>query len=164
MVMWFICNFFLNRCFSKTEENLRKNHEYVFMDGTDEKILAILDENARASFTEIAAEIGVSEGTVRNRVEKLKDEGVIEKFTVEVNTGSEISAFVSVDISTERDFDSVLNDFPEDVNIFELAGDTDLLVQVSRKDSSEINEVVDLIRSVEGVEDTKTYMVLSERA
>lgn len=134
------------------------------MDGTDEKILAILDENARASFTEIADEIGVSEGTVRNRVEKLRDEGVIEKFTVEVDTGSEISAFVSVDISTERDFDSVLNDFPEDVNIFELAGDTDLLVQVSRKDSSEINEVVDIIRSVEGVEDTKTYMVLSERA
>lgn len=133
------------------------------MDSQDEEILRYLKEDGRAPFTDIAEEVGVSEGTVRNRVEKLKEDGVIENFTVEVDRESKISAFVSVDISTEREFDSVLKDFPENLDIFELAGDTDLLVKVSRKNSSDINDVVDTIRAVEGVEDTKTYMVLSER-
>ena len=133
------------------------------MDRQDEEILRYLEENGRAPFTEIAEEVGVSEGTVRNRVEKLKEEGVIEKFTVELDRGSQITAFVSVDISTQRNFNEVLNDFPTNVNIFELAGDTDLLVKASRKNSSDINDVVDNIRAIEGVEDTKTYMVLSER-
>jgi|APHM01.1.fsa_nt_gi Transcriptional regulators len=133
------------------------------MDGIDEEILEILDEDGRASFTKIANDIGVSEGTVRNRVNKLEDEDIIKGFTVEIDKGSVMTAFVSVDITTEEGFNSVLDDFPQDVEMFELAGDTDLLVKISRKNSSELNDVVDTIRAVGGVEDTSTHMVLSER-
>lgn len=134
------------------------------MDSVDEKIIAELLENARASFTDIAEKAGVSEGTVRNRVKQLQEEEIIEKFTVQLADESQISAFVSVDISTQRTFEQVIDDFPEDLEIFELAGDTDLLVKLSRQSSSQINQVVDSIRSVEGVKDTKTYMILSERS
>lgn len=133
------------------------------MDSKDEEILEYLEENGRAPFTEIGEKIGVSEGTVRNRVQKMQNQGVIENFTVNIRMDRQVSAFISVDISTERKFEKVIEELPEDLQVFELAGDTDLLVKVSRESSEEINEVVDHIRSVKGVQDTKTYMVLSEK-
>mgnify|MGYP002763444559 CR=1 FL=1 len=132
------------------------------MDGKDEKILSILEEDGRASYTEIAEKIDVSEGTVRNRVEKLKQDGVIERFTVDVNDSTQIQSFVSINVSTDREFKEILDDFPVDVEIFELAGDIDILVKVSADSSEEINDKVDEIRGIEGVEETTTYMVLSE--
>lgn len=131
------------------------------MDAVDRKIIEELKENGRAPFTEIAENIDVSEGTVRNRVEKLREENTIEKFTVKIDESTRVRAFVSVDVSTERDFAEILAVFPERMEVFEIAGDIDLLVKISRETSEEINQVVDEIRAVDGVESTKTYMVLS---
>ena len=132
------------------------------MDSKDREILDRLEENGRAAFTEISEDMNVSEGTVRNRVQRMKDEGVIEKFTVEISEQEQVKAFVSVDISTERDFEDVLGDLPNDLEVFEVAGRFDLFIKVSRYSSEEVNKVVDEIRSIEGVSDTTTYMVLSD--
>ncbi|MBY6287232.1 AsnC family transcriptional regulator [Nanohaloarchaea archaeon H12] len=132
------------------------------MDSKDREILDRLEENGRAAFTEISEDMNVSEGTVRNRVQRMKDEGVIEKFTVEISEQEQVKAFVSVDISTERDFEDVLDDLPNDLEVFEVAGRFDLFIKVSRYSSEEVNNVVDEIRSIEGVSDTTTYMVLSD--
>ena len=131
------------------------------MDSKDEKIIEILKENGRASFTEIAEEVGVSEGTVRNRVEGMKDEGVVEKFTVEVNEENNIESFVSVTVSTDRNFEEILKDMPEEIEVYELAGDIDILAKISAKTSQQLNSKDDEIRKIEGVKDTNTYMVLS---
>jgi DNA-binding Lrp family transcriptional regulator len=132
------------------------------MDSKDREILDRLEENGRAAFTEISEDMNVSEGTVRNRVQRMKDEGVIEKFTVEISEQEQVKAFVSVNISTERDFEEVLDDLPNDLEVFEVAGRFDLFIKVSRYSSEEVNNVVDEIRSIEGVSDTTTYMVLSD--
>ncbi|NMJ76993.1 AsnC family transcriptional regulator [Nanohaloarchaea archaeon] len=132
------------------------------MDSKDREILDRLEENGRAAFTEISEDMNVSEGTVRNRVQRMRDEGVIEKFTVEISEQEQVKAFVSVDISTERDFEDVLGDLPNDLEVFEVAGRFDLFIKVSRYSSEEVNNAVDEIRSIEGVSDTTTYMVLSD--
>ncbi|EGQ43105.1 MAG: transcriptional regulator [Candidatus Nanosalina sp. J07AB43] len=132
------------------------------MDSKDREILDRLEEDGRAAFTEISEDMNVSEGTVRNRVQRMKDQGIIEKFTVEVSEREQVKAFVSVDISTEREFEAVLDDLPDDVEVFEVAGRFDLFVKVSRYSSEEVNKVVDDIRSIGGVNDTTTYMVLSD--
>lgn len=132
------------------------------MDNTDEEILSILEEDGRASFTDIADRVGVSEGTVRNRVEKLQETGVIENFTININQDRGIAAFISITVSTDREFDRIIADFPDDIEVYELAGDMDMLVKAERSSSEEINDVVDEIRAVEGVESTQTYMILSE--
>lgn len=132
------------------------------MDDTDEEILSILEEDGRASFTDIADRVGVSEGTVRNRVEKLQETGVIENFTININQDRGIAAFISITVSTDREFDRIIADFPDDIEVYELAGDMDMLVKAERSSSEEINDVVDEIRAVEGVESTQTYMILSE--
>jgi DNA-binding Lrp family transcriptional regulator len=150
--------------FSKTEENLRKTGQNPFMDETDQEIIEILEEDGRASYTDIAEQVGVSEGTVRNRVEALQESGDIEKFTVELGDQGGVRAFVSVDVSTERGFSEVIDEFPGNTEVYELAGDIDMLVSISRDSSEEINDAVDEIRAIDGVKDTKTYMVLSERS
>lgn len=132
------------------------------MDETDEEILSILEEDGRASFTDIADRIGVSEGTVRNRVEKLQETGVIENFTVNVNRDRGIAAFISINVSTDREFDRIIDDFPDDIQVYELAGDMDMLIKAERNSSEEVNDVVDEIRAVQGVESTQTYMILSQ--
>ncbi len=132
------------------------------MDKVDEKIVSILEDDARASFTDIADRIGVSEGTVRNRVESLEEDGVIEKYTVELNQDANISAFISVTVSADKPFDQITSELPEDLEVYEVAGDIDLIVKVQRKTSEQVNQVVDEIRAVEGVESTQTYMVLAE--
>ena len=65
------------------------------MDDLDRRILTILRRDSRTAYTEIADRVGTSEGTVRNRVERLIDEGIIERFTVATRTGN-VKAMVEV--------------------------------------------------------------------
>ncbi len=55
------------------------------MDEKDTRILEMLLENARISYTEIANRLNISEGTVRKRIEKLEKDGVIQRYTIEVD-------------------------------------------------------------------------------
>lgn len=70
----------------------------------DQKILDILIDDGRRSFADIARELGVSRVHVRERVQKLMADGVIEKFTLIVNPekiGSTVSAFFDVEVDPQ---------------------------------------------------------------
>ena len=133
------------------------------MDSTDEKILKILEEDGRISFIEVAEKVDVSEGTVRNRVEKMQENGAIENFTVETSTDG-AKAVVMVELETGREIEKLLKDFPANIQILEVAGEYDLVLRIERKSSQDINRLLDSIRTVSGVEDTETYMVLNQRS
>lgn len=130
------------------------------MDDTDRKILDYLKENGRAPFTDIADELGVSEGTVRNRVEKMQENGEIERFTVDLDLETSMEAIVMVDVTTERTISEIVEEFPRDLEISEVAGEHDLVVQIGREDREELNGTIDDIRQVDGVEHTLTFSVL----
>jgi Lrp/AsnC family leucine-responsive transcriptional regulator len=68
----------------------------------DTKILSLLIKDGRASFAEIARDLNVSRAHVRERVNKLIEEGVIEQFTAVVNPeklGKAVSAFFDVKVA-----------------------------------------------------------------
>jgi Lrp/AsnC family leucine-responsive transcriptional regulator len=68
----------------------------------DTKILGLLIKDGRATFADIARDLNVSRAHVRERVQKLIDEGVIEQFTAVVNPeklGKAVSAFFDVRVS-----------------------------------------------------------------
>lgn len=70
----------------------------------DQKILDILIDDGRRSFADIARELGISRVHVRERVQKLMADGVIEKFTLIVNPekiGSTVSAFFDVEVDPQ---------------------------------------------------------------
>lgn len=129
------------------------------MDETDRKILDYLKENGRAPFTDVAEEVGVSEGTVRNRVDRMKEERTIENFTVEISSQG-VGAVVMVQISTDRSISDIVDEFPERVEVYEVAGEYDLVVEMEREDTEQLNNAIDAVRKVAGVEDTTTFSVL----
>ena len=135
------------------------------MDDLDRRILDVLRRDARTPYTEIAEQVGTSEGTVRNRVERLLDDGIIERFTVSTRTGNikamiEVSVKVNVHTTeiTERmaEWDQV--DF-----VWQVSGEEDVVLVVDAADTGAVNELITRARELDEVENTKTRLILDER-
>lgn len=132
------------------------------MDSKDQEILDILKDNGRASYTDVAEQVDVSEGTVRNRVEKMIENDIIEKFTVKTSNQG-ISAIVLVKLSMAAEPDEVIRQFSEGMTVYEITGEHDLVLMIDRESTEELNNVLDAVRKVEGVEETVTKSVLKKR-
>ncbi|WP_020618626.1 Lrp/AsnC family transcriptional regulator [Paenibacillus daejeonensis] len=77
----------------------------VIIDDTDRKIIALLHENGRISYTDLAKEVGLSRVAVQARVGALTDAGVIERFTAVINPekiGIRVSAFFNVEVEPKH--------------------------------------------------------------
>jgi DNA-binding Lrp family transcriptional regulator len=73
----------------------------IQLDETDKKIISILHENGRISFTDLAKEIGLSRVATQFRVNALMDKNIIERFTIVINAeniGMAVSAFLNVEV------------------------------------------------------------------
>lgn len=132
------------------------------MDDVDRRLIRLLREDGRRPWTELADELGVSEGTVRSRVQALQEEGVIRRFTVEVDGGL-VEALVAVDVAT----DVPTGDVSADVrtldgvrDVWEIAGDVDLFARVDADGPAALDETVEGIRGLEGVRSTRSHVVL----
>ncbi len=132
------------------------------MDSTDKQILSILEKNSRTPFTEIADQLGVSEGTVRNRISRLEEENVIERYTIDTDVRGQ-TAILTADVKTDTDFSELFSKLPENIQVFVVAGDQDIVMKFSRESTEKLNQVVDSIRMLEEVKDTTTYPVLKKR-
>jgi len=135
------------------------------MDSLDRQILDVLRRDARTPYTEIAADIGVSEGTVRNRVERLVEDGVIERFTVATHTGNVkamVEVSVAVDVNTHAvselmaQWDAV--DF-----VWQVSGEEDIVLIVDAADTQGVNDLITRARELDEVNSTKTRLILDER-
>lgn len=132
------------------------------MDDKDRKILDILKDNGRASYTEIAEKVDVSEATVRNRVQKMREEDVIEKFTVETSV-DEVSAVLLGKMETGINPEKVIDGLSSDLKIYEVTGEHDLVINIEREDKDSLNDAIDQIRRIDGITETVTKSVLKER-
>ena len=129
------------------------------MDEKDWAIIEILRRNARTSNSDIGRELNVSEGTVRKRIQKLTDEGVIKKFTVVLrHEGVEGIILIRTEPKKAKELsDYVSGRFDE---IYEFSGRFDLAIKVNCKSLDELNEIVDSLRIQEGVRNTDTLVRL----
>ncbi|MFZ7103034.1 MAG: Lrp/AsnC family transcriptional regulator [Peptococcaceae bacterium] len=70
------------------------------IDEIDRKILKILTVNSRTSYVDLGKELGLSRVAIRERINNLMAEGIIENFTITINSekmGKKVSAFFEVD-------------------------------------------------------------------
>lgn len=127
------------------------------MDELDLKILKLLQEDASIPFTEIARELGVSESTVRKRIEKLRRDGVIKKFTVIVDPfklGFNAVAMIGVDVDPSKILEvaKALCELDEAKWVATSTGDHMILVEVWAESTMELLKVVsERIGKMEGV-------------
>ena len=134
------------------------------MDDLDRDILAILRRDARTPYTEIAAQVGTSEGTVRNRVDRLDEDDVIERFTVSTRTGNVramIEVSVDVDVTTARLTDTFARWEAVDF-VWQVSGDEDIVVVVDVADTAALNDLITRARDLDEVVSTKTRLILDE--
>jgi DNA-binding Lrp family transcriptional regulator len=135
------------------------------MDDLDRRILSILRRDSRAPYTEIADRVGTSEGTVRNRVERLVDEGIIERFTVATHTGN-VKAMVEVSVAVDVDTTAVsgrLAEWDEVDFVWQVSGEEDIVMVVDAADTNAVNELITKTRGLDEVQNTKTRLILDER-
>ena len=135
------------------------------MDSLDREILAILRRDSRTPYTEIADRLDVSEGTVRNRVERLVDDGVIERFTIATRTGN-VKAMIEVGVAVDVDTTAVserMAEWSEVDFVWQVSGEEDIVVVVDAADTGAVNDLITRARELEEVVSTKTRLILDER-
>jgi len=135
------------------------------MDDLDRQILAILRRDSRTPYTEIADRIGTSEGTVRNRVERLIEDDVIERFTVATRTGNVkamIEVGVAVDVDTGEIFDRMA-EWTEVDFVWQVSGEEDIVVVADAADTGSLNDLITRARELDQVVSTKTRLILDEK-
>ncbi len=126
------------------------------IDEKDKKILEILKGNARASYTEIARSLGISDVAVIKRIRKLEQAGIIKKYTIIVDPkklGYNAVSITGVDVEPEHMF-KVLSFLREKEYVKYLAltsGDHSIIAIIWAKDSNELARIHDEISSLPGV-------------
>jgi len=135
------------------------------MDELDRQILTILRRDSRTPYTEIADRVGTSEGTVRNRVERLIDEGIIERFTVATRTGN-VKAMVEIGVAVDVDTAEIserMADWTEVDFVWQVSGEEDVVVVADTTDTGALNEMITRARELDEVVSTKTRLILDEK-
>ena len=118
------------------------------MDSTDLKILAILQEDASLPVAEIAKRVNLSQTPCWRRIQKLEHAGVIKRTVAILDPGSigvGLTVFVSVetgDHSVEwlQGFADALGGWPEVMEVYRMAGETDYLLRVAVKDMASFDD------------------------
>lgn len=135
------------------------------MDDLDRRILSILRRDARTPYTEIADRVGTSEGTVRNRVDRLTEDGVIERFTVTTRTGN-VKAMIEISVEMNVNTAAVserLVEWDEVDFVWQVSGEDDVVLVVDAVDTTAVNDLITQARELDEVKSTKTRLILDER-
>ncbi len=135
------------------------------MDDLDRRILSILRRDARTPYTEIADRVGTSEGTVRNRVDRMTEEGIIERFTVTTRTGN-VKAMIEISVEMNVNTAAVgerMVDWEEVDFVWQVSGEEDIVLVVDAVDTRAVNELITQARELDEVKSTKTRLILDER-
>lgn len=112
------------------------------LDEIDRRILAVLQEDADLAVTEVAARVGLSSTPCWKRIQKLKEDGVIQKQVVLCDPELlDLNTTVFVKISTNhhneawlQQFAQAVRDIPEIVEVYRMGGDVDYLLRVVVRD------------------------------
>ena len=135
------------------------------MDATDSQLLSLLRKDARTSVATMAHKLGVSRGTVTNRIIKLEDQGIIVGYTVRLRPDAqpnEISAWMSIAVEgneTRAVVASLLGE-PGVATLHDTNGRWDLLAELRAANLSELSSVLERIRLIRGISSSETSIHL----
>jgi DNA-binding Lrp family transcriptional regulator len=135
------------------------------MDNIDQQLLSLLRKDARASVATLAQKLGVSRGTVTNRVTKLEDAGIIVGYSVMLRPDAqpgEISAWMSIAVEgneTRSVIASLLGE-PGVATLHDTNGRWDLLAELRAPNLTGLSKVLERIRLIRGISSTETSIHL----
>lgn len=135
-------------------------------DSTDRQILAMLHRDGRTPNNEIARVLSISEGTVRNRIKKLIDQGslnIIGLINPDYLPDKQL-VLLEVKVALSRDLDATaarIAEFPEVVSVSIITGRMDMMVEVFVDTKFGLMAFVDdQLSTVEGIVSTESHVVM----
>ncbi|GLY16921.1 AsnC family transcriptional regulator [Kineosporia sp. NBRC 101677] len=135
------------------------------MDDLDRRLVAALRADAREPAASLARRLGVTRGTVTQRIERLQNSGVILGFTARVRdeTVGDVRAvsFIEIEGRATAQVIEGLRGLPQIVSLHTTNGAWDLVADIRATSLSEFDAVLGRIRSVDGVLNSETSLLLS---
>jgi Lrp/AsnC family leucine-responsive transcriptional regulator len=138
------------------------------LDEIDRRIVAMLQADGRATQLEIAAEVGLSQPAVADRIRKLQERGVLRGYTALVDAhklGKDITAFIGVNVGHPKYFEGFAKRvlaLPDVLECHRVAGTDSYLLKVKTANTLSLDHLlVDELRTIPGVTRTHTTIVLS---
>ncbi len=135
------------------------------LDEIDAKIIEILKQDSRTPFTEIASKLGVSDSTIHVRLKKLKDDGILRGFTVDLNEerlGLKVHGFAMISVKLGH-LEEVVSNLVQNKRInkiYETHGSNDLVALIAAADLNELREVMMEIRKTDNISSTSLTTIL----
>ena len=138
------------------------------MDAIDEKLLLALTENARASTAQLARLVGRSRTSVQSRIERLEKQGIITGYGVRLSPEHNLGAvrahvMIKVGPKETRAVSAALRAIAQVRVLHSVSGDVDLIAVAAAGSVSEMDEVIDRIGALDGVERTTSSIILSTK-
>ena len=136
------------------------------MDDTDRALISLLRKDARTNVATLAQKLGVSRGTVTNRLRRLEDEHVISGYTVRLRPDAqpnEIRAWMGVVVEgnqTRTVIAALLGD-PGVAALHDTNGRWDLLAELRAENNAALSAVLERVRLIKGIAHTETSILLA---
>ncbi len=137
------------------------------LDDIDERIVALLVDDARRSFADIGGRVGLSASAVKRRVDRLRAEGAITGFTVRLDPGAlgwTVEGYVELYCRARTPPETIhaaVKRFPEVVEASTVSGEADAILRILATDMRHFERVLEQISAAPFVARTKSVLVLS---
>ena len=136
------------------------------MDDVDRQLIAILRNDARTAVATLAKRLGVSRGTVQNRIDRMMREGAMLGFTLRLPPESDahrVRAVMAIAIEGERSSAvmAALKGFPEIEAVHTTNGRWDLMAELNAESLAAFSRALDGIRQIKGIATTETSILLA---
>jgi DNA-binding Lrp family transcriptional regulator len=141
--------------------------ESLQMDAVDQRIIALLVADARASYADIGARVSLSAPAVKRRVDRLRAAGVIKGFTAVIEpaaVGWTTEAFVELFCTgrtTPAQITVATRRHPEVIGAYTVSGQADALVHLRAADIGHLEQALERLRAEPFVTSTRSMVVLS---
>jgi Lrp/AsnC family leucine-responsive transcriptional regulator len=139
------------------------------IDAVDRRLIELLRANGRASYAELARQVGLSSPAVHERVGKLEAAGVITGYRAVVDpasVGLSVTALVGVlenDAADDTGLEEAMRAMPEIEDCWRVAGNEGYVLKVRVTDIPALEASVNALNRIRGVARTRTTVVLSTK-
>ena len=138
------------------------------MNPVDEKLLALLMQDARASTSALARALSLSRSTVQSKIRKLEQSGIIKGYAAQLGDNyadSLVSAHVLITVHQKKTAQTnrQLAAIPNVTSLYAVSGDYDLIAVVRTETTEQLSRILDEIANLEGVERTNSSLILETK-
>lgn len=140
----------------------------MFKDQIDERIVALLERNARSSFAQIGTDVGLSAPAVKRRVDRLEADGVIIGYRAIIDRSDQptpVEAFVELfcrDHTVPAQIQAIIDDVDEVIAAFTVSGDADAILHIRTADITALEATLEKLRMRPSVDRSRSTIVLSK--